>query len=204
MTSSTGSRALTRSSPEPSRSTGGLLDVELVDDLADQLLDEVLERHQSGGAAVLVDHHRLVELVGLHLAHQVGHPLGLGDEVGRRGDASRTGVGPWPCPDGTDHVLGVGDAHHVVHLLLDRGHPAEPDLEGPLEGGLDRLVGADGDHVGPGHHHLPHHGVAELDDRVDEGALLGLDDLPLDGHVGHGQELGLGDVGARGTGPSRR
>ena len=90
---------------------------------------------------------------------------------------------------------------HVVDLLLDGGHPAAPGLQGDLQRRLDRLVGPDGHHVGPGHHHLAHHGVAELDDRVDEGALLGLDDVPLDGHVGHGQQLGLGHRGRRRTSP---
>ena len=40
----------------------GLVDVELVDDLADELLDEVLERHDAGRAAVLVDDDGEVEL----------------------------------------------------------------------------------------------------------------------------------------------
>ena len=104
----------------------------------------------------------------------------------------RTGVATLPRAHRPDQVLGVGDAHHVVDLLVDDRHAAEPDLEGPLEHRLDRLVGLDGDHVGPGHHHLAHHRVAELDDRVDEGALLGLDHVVLEGHVGHGQQLGLG------------
>src|SRR5579864_3376481 len=60
---------------------GGLLDVVLVDDLAHQFLDEVLEGDQSGGAPVLVDGDRLVKLALLHLAHEPRHPLGLGDEV---------------------------------------------------------------------------------------------------------------------------
>ena len=101
-------------------------------------------------------------------------------------------VGALPGPHGPDHVLGVGDPDHVVDLLLDGRHPAEADLQGPLQGRLHRLVGTDGHHVGPGHHDLADHGVAELDDRMDEGALLGLDHVPLQGHVGHGQQLRLG------------
>ena len=98
-TSSTGSRALTRSSPRAQALDGGLLHVELVDDLPHQLLDEVLQGDQAGGAAVLVDHHRLVELLGLHLAHQVRDPLGLGHEVGGpHVDADR--LGPLSRPDG--------------------------------------------------------------------------------------------------------
>ena len=60
----------------------GLLDVELVDDLPDQLLDEVLQGDQAGRAAVLVDHHGHVEGLRLHLPHHGRHPFGLGDEVG--------------------------------------------------------------------------------------------------------------------------
>ena len=41
------------------------------------------------------------------------------------------------------------------------------------------------------------HGVAEVDDGVDEGALVLLDHLLLVRHVGHGLELGVGDVGVR-------
>ena len=79
----------TRTSPPGSGSTIGVLDVVLVDDLADELLDEVLERDQPGGAAVLVDDDRHVELLGLHLAQQLGHPLRLGHEVGRPHELAR-------------------------------------------------------------------------------------------------------------------
>src|SRR3546814_6346887 len=62
-----------------------VLDVELVDDLAEQLLDDVLQADEAGGAAVLVDDDRHVEAVDLHLSEQLGHPLGLGHEAGRTG-----------------------------------------------------------------------------------------------------------------------
>ena len=82
LTSSTASRAFTRELARCQPLDRRLLDVVLVDDLADQLLDQVLEGDQPGGAAVLVDHDRHVELLGLHLPHQLGDPLGLGHEVG--------------------------------------------------------------------------------------------------------------------------
>ena len=43
---------------------------------------------------------------------------------------------------------------------------------------VDGRVGLDRDHVGARQHHLAHDGVAELEDRVDELALLGLDRRP--------------------------
>ena len=54
-------------------------------------------------------------------------------------------------------------------------------------------VGLDGDHVGARQHHLAHDGVAELEDRVDEPALLALDGLLVGGDVGHRADLLLGD-----------
>ena len=59
----------------------GLLGVVLVRDLADELLEQVLERDEAADAPVLVGDERDVELLLLHLAEQVGDPLGLGDEV---------------------------------------------------------------------------------------------------------------------------
>ena len=46
----------------------GLVDVVLVGDLADDLLEQVFHRDETRRAAVLVDHDRHVELLGLHLA----------------------------------------------------------------------------------------------------------------------------------------
>src|ERR1700674_4607263 len=58
---------------------GGLA-VVLVDDLADDLLEEVFEGAEPGGAAVLVDDDRHVELFALHLAEELGDAFLLGDE----------------------------------------------------------------------------------------------------------------------------
>ena len=58
LTSSTGMRAVTRQLAVGQALDGRLLHVVLVDDLAHQLLDQVLQGDQAGRAAVLVDHHR--------------------------------------------------------------------------------------------------------------------------------------------------
>ena len=87
----------------------GVLDVVLVDDLADQLLEAVLQRHQAGRAAVLVDEQRHVELLGLHLAHEPGDRLGLGHEAGRAGQAGHR-LEAAALALGAHQVLGVGDA----------------------------------------------------------------------------------------------
>ena len=53
------------------------LDVVLVANLADDLLEQVLDRHQAGGAAVLVDDDRALRLLALELLQQLRHALGL-------------------------------------------------------------------------------------------------------------------------------
>ena len=58
----------------------GRLAVVLVGDLADDLLEDVLDGDQARGAAVLVDDDGEVGLVALHLAQQVVDRLALGHE----------------------------------------------------------------------------------------------------------------------------
>ena len=64
------------------------LDVVLVADLADDLLQQVLDGDQSGGAAVLVDDDGALRLLALKLLQQLGHPLGLRHDDRRHGSAA--------------------------------------------------------------------------------------------------------------------
>jgi hypothetical protein len=97
---------------------------------------------------------------------------------------------------GPHEVLGVHDAHDVVDPLAARGDAAVAVQDHDLHGVGNAEVRRHGDHVGARHHDLTHHGVAELDHRLDEPALLGLDHLVLHGQVGHRQELLLRRVRA--------
>ena len=110
-----------------------LVDVELVDDLADQLLDEILEGHHARRAAVLVDDDGEMELPGLHLAHERGDSFRLGDVV-RRPATVAHGAVLLAAPNGADEVLRERDPDHVVEALVEHGDPAVA--------GLDRRVRA--------------------------------------------------------------
>ena len=78
-TSSMRSRPDTRQ-PLPAATTSGVGVVVFVTDVADDLLDQVLDGHHARGAAVLVDDHRGLQVVGANLCHQRvavqrgGHP----------------------------------------------------------------------------------------------------------------------------------
>src|SRR5207302_5204147 len=53
------------------------LDVVLVADLADDLLEQILDRHEPRGPAVFVDHDRALRLLALELLQQLGDALGF-------------------------------------------------------------------------------------------------------------------------------
>ena len=98
-------------------------------------------------------------------------------------------------PLGPHQVLRVHDADDVVDPLLVHGDTAVSGGDGDLDHVADPVAALHGDHVGTRDHDLPHHSVAELDDRMDEGSLLSLDHVLFHGHIGHGQELLLRDEG---------
>ena len=171
----------------------GLVDVVLVGDLADDLLEQVLHRDETGGAAVLVDDDRHVELLGLHLAQQLGDALRLGHEV--RGPQRCRAPARCPRRSALRATRSFRNTSPTMSSVLS-SYAGSRDLPG-RDRDRDRLVdgrvGLDRDHVGARQHHLAHDRVAELEDRVDELALLGLDRRLLGGDVGHREDLLLGD-----------
>ena len=64
------------------------LDVVFVADLADDLLEQILDRDQARRAAVFVDDDRELGLLALELLQQLRHALGLGHERRRPAAAS--------------------------------------------------------------------------------------------------------------------
>ena len=92
--------------------------VELVLDLADDLLEHVLDRDQAGGVAELVDHDRQVVAVGAEVAQQLVQALALGHEHRRPQQRAQVQLGRALQ---LEQVLGHQDADDVVALaLVDR------------------------------------------------------------------------------------
>ncbi len=157
-----------------------LLAVVLVLDLADDLLDDVLHRHQAGRAAVLVDHDGDVPLGRLHVVEQLVDRLRL--RARRPGRApARAGrsvaVAAPVALQVRQQVLGVQDADDVVEALLEHRQPGVAGGDDHVEHLVDRVVDVDGADADAGHHHLVDALVPELDDPVDH-LLLVLLDLP--------------------------
>ncbi|OLT53998.1 hypothetical protein BJF88_00450 [Cellulosimicrobium sp. CUA-896] len=177
----------------------GLGPVVLVGQLPDDLLERVLDRHQPGDAAVLVDDHRDVRGRRLHLAQEVVHRLGLGHEDrGPRDLADRSVPFPGHGVQHAHDVLEVRDADEVVGRRAGDRHAREPRPQEQGEHLAQRRVPRRRDHVGTRHHDLARERAAELEHRADELALLVLDDLGLVDAVHHVAELALVRAGVRG------
>ena len=114
------------------------------------------------------------------------------------------GLGLVLVEDPLGDVLEVGDADDVVEVLADDRDPGEPAAQRQRHELAKRLVALDEDHVGTRDHHLAHEGVAELEDRVDHPALVGLDDAGLLGQVDHLAQLSLGRERALAEAAARR
>src|SRR5699024_7194770 len=159
----------------------GLGRVVLVGDLPDDLLEYVLDGVDAGHSAVLVDHHRDVDVAGLHLAQHVPGRHRLGDEPDRPHDLTHSPVGP-RIPGRVDrphHVLDVEHPAQVVHAVPDHGDARESGADEQAHRLVGGGVGSDGDHVGARHHQLAHHGIAELEDALDHAAGRGVQVLVL-------------------------
>ena len=174
-----------------------LLDVVLVLDLADDLLEQVLDRHETRRATVLVEHDRDVDLAPLELVQQVVDRHRLGHEYRRPQQRSECRARLRSVLQDRQQVFRVQDADDLVDRLLEDRDPRVALLDHDT----DRLVqgrrcgqGDDRDARG---HHLVQAPVAQLDDRVDHLLLLGLQHalLPAPLHDQHqllGADLCLG------------
>ena len=101
----------------------------LVVDLADDLLDEVLERHDTRRAAVLVDDDGELHASLPQLEEQRVQPQGLGDEDGIDHEGRDRHVGA-PGEGHRDGLLDVDDAVDVVPVRADDGEPGVPRAPG--------------------------------------------------------------------------
>ena len=181
------SRSSTDGPPVDARLVVGELDdhrllvVVLVLDLADDLLEQVLDRDQAGGAAVLVEHDRDVDLAPLELVEQVVDRHRLGHEDRRPQDrAQRRALRRPSRLRNGQQVLGVEDPDDLVdRVLVDRDRGCGPRSMTVSMASSSVAVRRQRDDGDARDHHLVDALVAELDDRVDHLLLLGLEDALL-------------------------
>ena len=143
------------------------LDVVLVADLADDLLDQILEADKTCGAAVLVDDDGQLYLLSLKLLQELRHALGLRHE-GRR-----------PHQAGNRLVVGIGfaeqhqvldedNALNVVDVFFEHRNARVLLLAEERAQFADGRLGRNRDDVGPRRHDFANERTAEVDDRLQE------------------------------------
>ncbi|GMA42117.1 hypothetical protein GCM10025883_41620 [Mobilicoccus caccae] len=139
----------------------------LVVDLADDLLDEVLQRHDPGGASVLVDDDGELQPGFAQAAqqrvegHRLRHDRCVDEDVR---DRQLSAV----AQRDADGLLDVDQARDVVDVLAHHRKPRVPRADRGVEDGLHRLLGVQELHLRAGLHHLAGREATELDGAGEE------------------------------------
>src|SRR6266545_3313881 len=161
--------------------------VELVLDLADDLLEHVLERDDPDHVSVLVEDDRHVLVLLSELRQQRGEVFCLRDHVRGTDQLLEPHLRDAALVHRLDEVAHMQDADHLVERAAVDGVARVRRVEDRLQRLLRRQVDRECDDLGPRHHHLVDLLVGEVEDLVEHLALLLLDLARL---------LGLGDVHA--------
>ena len=164
--------------------------VELVLDLADDLLEQVLERDDPLELAVLVDHDRHVLVRAAELGQQRGQVLRLRDDVRRPQQLLELDAGDAAVDERREEVAHVQDADDLVERVAVDRVARVRRLDHRRQRLLGRQVDRERDHLGPRHHHGRDLLVGEVEDLV-EHLLLLLLELALLGRARE-QHLQLG------------
>ena len=146
------------------------IDIMLVLDLADDLLDQILDRHQPVDAAEFVDHHRDVGAGLPHLHEQIKdrhrrrNEQHLAQQTLQPGGAT---IGNRP-----EHVLDVHEADHVVERLAIDRHARVAVLDHAFDDFGERLVDVERDNVDARHHDVCGVTAVPFQDVADQHPLL--------------------------------
>ena len=164
----------------------GLVEVVLVLDVADDLLQDVLDRHQPAGAAVLVDDDRHVVARHAELAQQHVEALRLGDEYRR----AQPGAQVEACL-GMDaqQVLGQQDADDVVATALDDREARVPGGDDEGEDLVERIDDVDDVHLRARHHHVADAGIGRRERAFDDRQCVRIEQVALEGGMQELQKL---------------
>ena len=146
--------------------------VVFVIDLADDLLDHILQGHQAAHPAELVDNDGQVDLLQLELAQQLGDRLGFGDEGDRVEELAQVEVGLRAAGADAQQVLGMEDADDVIRVAFVDGDAGVAFLVDQPDQVRHRGVRGGADHLRRRGHDLRGLGAAEIKDRVDQPFLV--------------------------------
>ena len=168
-------------------------EVELVLDLADDLLQQILKRDDALHLAVLVDDDRHVLVRAAELGQERREILRLGDDVRRPDDVLDLHLRHTALSHRVEQIAHVEDADDVVERPPVDRIARERRVHDGFQALLGRQVDRERHDLGTGHHHVRGLLVREVKDLV-EHLLLLLLDLAMLGRLGDEHaELRLGE-----------
>ena len=173
------------------RSTDSSGQVELVLDLADDLLEQVFERDDALHHSVLVDDDRHVLVRPPELGQHCGEILRLRGDVRLADDLVDVDVRDATVDERGEQVAHVQDADDVVERLAVDRVASERRVDDRREAFLGREIDREGDDLGPRHHHVRDFLVGEVEDLVEHFLFLALELARLRRSVEQHLELGL-------------
>src|SRR6516164_5445127 len=142
----------------------------LVLDLADNLLDQIFDRHQPVDPAKFVDHHGDMGPRLTHLDEKVESRQRGRDEqhfAQHRGQLCMLAFGDWP-----QHVLNVDEANHIVECSLIDGNPRMTLLYHTFNYLREGCLDVERDNIDAWHHHVRSRPIVDLEYVADEDTLV--------------------------------
>src|SRR5829696_10266104 len=170
---------------------GGFVFVELVLYLTHDLLDDILDGDETLDAPPLVDDYGHLQRAGLELLEDFLYTLVLGD------DEAFPDNGPYVeifrvLAGGSEEILYVGCAEDVIEVPFVDGVARVAAVHGGVGHLRERGVARYSLYVGPWHHDLARHPVAEVEDVVQVVALFGVEHARGGGGGDHDPQFLLG------------
>ena len=142
----------------------------LIADAADDLLQQIFDRHQAGHTPVLINHNAHVLLLALHLPQQFIDPLGFRDEGGYTLDTTH-GLRAGGRIGDMEQVVGEADPGNVIERALKNRHARIRMLLQFGDKAFHRHVDRNSEDMRPRRHDITHNFVAKLHRGADQIAV---------------------------------
>ena len=155
-------------------------------DIADDLLQHVLDRHQTRHTAVFVDHDGHVVVVGAEFTQQHVQTLGLGNEGRRTQQVFHIVRATVFLEDQRQQVLGQQHAEDIVVAFADHRIARVRRIDDGWQEFTRALAGLDADHLRARHHDVAHLQVGDLNGAFDNRQRFAVQQLVL---MGFAQQL---------------
>src|SRR6056297_2995508 len=169
----------------------GVLEIVFVLDLADDLLDDVLEGDDALDAAVFVHDNREVDLLAAEGLQQRFHRLGFRHEIGRPRDVAH-GEG-LRLADETQNFLDMNNADDLVEVAVINRKAGMAGLGADLDQLTERGIDSDADDLGARHHDIAHPDLGQVENAVQHASLVFGHHAGGFAELDHGAYLVLGD-----------